>query len=295
MTIDPKDLAVQRFGAMSPLRPAMDVITRYATDPPVVIASLLDALRPTALRGATIAELGFGGGRLLEAMAPAFAECRVVGLDLSPAMARGAQAKVGDSVAIMLGDMERLPFRDGSLDAIVTCWTLYFMRDIDAAIEEMKRCLRPGGIFVAATVAPDNMHEYAAMGAAAARVSGADDPAEDMSGRFDTETGGGIHGAPFRRRHARRLARRDDRAGSGVAAVAMGSVRAAGSAGGSRDTGDRGFPGARGRPSRRIRRDAHHAPQRRLCRDSLVQRPNPNDEPTAPVLWPIYEPQPPND
>jgi hypothetical protein len=35
------------------------------------------------------------------------------------------------------------------------------MRDIDAALEGIAQCLRPGGRFVAATVAADNMREYA--------------------------------------------------------------------------------------------------------------------------------------
>jgi SAM-dependent methyltransferase len=188
---DPRDLAVRRFGQESPLMSALDVITRAATDPPIVIASLLDALRPAAEAGGTIAELGFGSGWLLDAMMPAFPDARIVGLDLSRPMAQRALLASGGAVRVVLGDMERLPFAEASLAAIVTCWTLYFMRDIDAAIDGMRRCLRPGGIFVAATVAPDNMREYEVMGAAAARAAGAD-PAPDIGGRFDLVSGEGI-------------------------------------------------------------------------------------------------------
>ncbi len=204
MSTDPRDLAVERFGGASPILSALDVITRFATDPPLVVASLLDALRSEATPGATIAELGFGSGWLLDAIAPAFASSRIVGLDLSPVMARAAQEKHGESVAIMTGDVERLPFRALSLDAIVTCWTLYFMRDIDSAIDGMKRCLRPGGIFVATTVAPDNMREYGEMAAAAARTAGCPEPAADIGTRFDTDSG-----ARYVERHFDRIARID--------------------------------------------------------------------------------------
>ena len=66
---------------------------------------------------------------------------------------------LGSRVAIIQGEMERLPFADDSFDAVVTCWTLYFMTDIDATLEEIKRTLRPGGRLVAATVAPDQQIE----------------------------------------------------------------------------------------------------------------------------------------
>lgn len=188
MNQDPKQLAIDRFGSMTRPWTSLDVITQHATDPPLVVASLLDALGPAAQPGAMICELGFGSGWLLDAMLPAFPDCRIAGLDLSPGMARHAYEAGDGRAVIMLGDMERLPFREASLDAIATCFTLYFMPDIDAAIAGMRRCLKPGGTFVAATAAADNMHEYEDLGAEAARAIGCTPP-PDIGARFDLESG----------------------------------------------------------------------------------------------------------
>jgi SAM-dependent methyltransferase len=187
--IDPKDAAIRKFASAGGLEASLDVIMRCATDPPMAISTLLDALRPAAAAGARICELGFGSGWLLEEMLAAFRQTRIYGLDMSAAYAARARDLLDREVPIMLGDMERLPVCDGAFDAIVTCWTLYFMRDIDATLEEIRRCLRPGGTFVTATVAPDHMREFDELVGAAVRSALGRDADLDIGTRFDTETG----------------------------------------------------------------------------------------------------------
>jgi len=190
-TDDPRQLAVERFDAPdTPERAArgLGIIGTHATDPPLVIGGLLDALAPAATPGARICEMGFGSGWLLEEMITAFPAARVVGLDMSESLTRAAHRWFGGPAAIVRGDMEAPPFREGSLDAVVTCFTLYFMRDIDAALDAIARCLRPGGRFVAATVAADNMREYTELAGQAARTVGAE-PEADISDRFDLASG----------------------------------------------------------------------------------------------------------
>ena len=188
---DPRDHALRKFDAdaQPPLWTALDVIVRYATDPPIAVATLLDAVRPAATPGARLCELGFGPGWLLEDMLAAFPETRLSGLDMSRAAVAGARSQFGELVELMLGDMERLPFADGAFDAITTNWTLYFMRDIDAALVEMRRCIKPGGLFVTATVAPDHMLEFDQMTVEAARGALGREREPDIGYRFDTESG----------------------------------------------------------------------------------------------------------
>ncbi|MEX1254455.1 MAG: methyltransferase domain-containing protein [Dehalococcoidia bacterium] len=92
-------------------------------------------------------------------------------------------------------DIERLPFADGSFDVVLTCWTLYFMRDIDAALEEIKRTLKPGGRVVAATVAADHYRELGELEAEACRAVGVT-PRAGGSERFNMATG-----LPYMKRH----------------------------------------------------------------------------------------------
>jgi SAM-dependent methyltransferase len=184
---DPREAARRKFAGPRQWS-GFDLLARCATDPPLAIATLLDAVRPPRA-GAKLCELGFGEGWLLHEIAGVYPEARLYGLDQSASRVAIARASLGDRAQIVRGDMEALPFADGAFDVIVTCWTLYFMADIDAALAGMKRCIRRGGRFVAATVAPDHMIEHeemlrGAMGAALGR-----EPEPDIGWRFDLDTG----------------------------------------------------------------------------------------------------------
>ena len=158
MILDAKALAQQRFRGADACLSNADIIERYSTDDAAAHETLVEAIRPERAR-ARICELGFGLGWLLEALQKELPEASLVGLDQSPAMTAHVRALLGSRATVILGDIERLPFADGSFDTVATGWTLYFMTDIDAALEEIKRTLRPGGTFVAATAAPDNQIE----------------------------------------------------------------------------------------------------------------------------------------
>jgi SAM-dependent methyltransferase len=184
---DPRAAAQVKFAGPSEW-PGFELLTRCATDPPLAIKTLVDAVRPQRA-GDRICELGFGEGWLLDEISRAYPEARLYGVDQSSSRIALAHGTLGERVQLIRGDMEALPFADASLDVIVTCWTLYFMADIDAALAGMKRRLRPGGRFVAATVGPDHMIEHEEMLAAATRAALGRDPAPDIGLRFDTSSG----------------------------------------------------------------------------------------------------------
>jgi SAM-dependent methyltransferase len=64
---------------------------------------------------------------------------------------RGLDARVAD--------IQALPFLDGEFDCVVAGWVLYHVPDRSRAIAEVARVLRPGGRFIAATMAVDNFAE----------------------------------------------------------------------------------------------------------------------------------------
>jgi ubiquinone/menaquinone biosynthesis C-methylase UbiE len=80
----------------------------------------------------------------------------VVGVDPNEAMepyakraaASAGLAERGHSLRVVSGVGEALPLADGSADAVVCTLTLCSVRDPVAAVAEVRRVLRPGGIFL---------------------------------------------------------------------------------------------------------------------------------------------------
>ena len=203
MTQDLKAIAQERFRTADSCLSAAEIIGRYATDVEEITHTLLDAVRPER-PDASICELGFGLGWLLEEIAKAYPEATLCGLDLSAGMTAHVRELLGPRATIVQGDMERLPFADGALDVVATGWTLYFMRDIDATLAEIKRTLRPGGKLVAATVAADSQHELDTLWHAAVEAALGPRPRTDVTERFNTESG-----LPYVHRHFRDAEVRD--------------------------------------------------------------------------------------
>jgi SAM-dependent methyltransferase len=184
---DPKQFAAERFAQPDHLLSGLDIVVRYATDVPVGLEMLREGFRPER-EGARICELGFGSGYLLEEAVSAFPDAHIYGLELSEAMIDHVRSRLGARVTLIRSDMDALPFEDESLDSVATCWTLYFMPDIDATLREIRRVLRPGGKVMAATVAPDHQKELDDVSRAVlARFGGA--PIDELSLRFDLESG----------------------------------------------------------------------------------------------------------
>jgi SAM-dependent methyltransferase len=190
MTTDPKLAAQERFANEDWGDQGLSVVERCSTDPPIVVAGLVEAVRQRARPGSRVIELGFGAGWLLSELVDALPDAALYGLDMSAGFAGRAYKEHSTNVDVLMGDMERLPFRDGLIDVVVTCWTLYFMRDVDATLREIKRCLTPNGRLIAATNAPDHEAEMGELVGEAIRAAlDREELDHDIAYRFDLETG----------------------------------------------------------------------------------------------------------
>lgn len=106
-----------------------------------------------------VLEVGPGTGELAERMAKELA-ADVVAIDVSPRMveltrARGIDARVGD--------VQELPFEDEAFDLVVAGWVLFHPADLDRALAEIVRVLRPGGRLIAATNSERHLGELWAL------------------------------------------------------------------------------------------------------------------------------------
>ncbi|WP_182347773.1 class I SAM-dependent methyltransferase [Tomitella gaofuii] len=75
-------------------------------------------------------------------------DAALTGIDLSEQMlaqARDRAASLGREVTLRQADAHALPFDDGALDTAVCTFGLCAIPDIDRAVAEMHRVLRPGG------------------------------------------------------------------------------------------------------------------------------------------------------
>lgn len=119
-------------------------------DPREVLWETLVACSPRR-----VLEVGGGDGWLSARLRDELG-CDVTLLDQSERMVelareRGLEARVGD--------VQSLPFRDGSFDTVVAAWMLYHVPDLDRGLSEIARVLEPGGRLVANTNSRAHAHE----------------------------------------------------------------------------------------------------------------------------------------
>ncbi len=99
--------------------------------------------------GSALLEIGPGPGVLLAQLARRFR--LAVGLDLSTGMLQQAQRRLGQAgqpPLLVQGDAARLPFAPASFDAVVLTFVFSAIPDGLAALQEMARVLRPGGLLI---------------------------------------------------------------------------------------------------------------------------------------------------
>lgn len=121
----------------------------WATGPAVVYQRLADALVAAAgrpLAGRYVLDLGAGTGVASAALSQAGA--RPVALDLAVEMLAHRNAERPPSVA---GDARALPFRDSAFDVVVAAFSLNHVPDLEGALAEARRVIRPGGLLLAST------------------------------------------------------------------------------------------------------------------------------------------------
>jgi ubiquinone/menaquinone biosynthesis C-methylase UbiE len=110
---------------------------------------ILSLLKPS--RGEFILDAGCGTGVFTAHMLEPGA--RVVGLELSrPMLIRTMFKNKGRRFLSVQGDMQNLPFADGSFDKAVSVTAMEFIENAKLAVEEMFRVTKPAGIIVVATL-----------------------------------------------------------------------------------------------------------------------------------------------
>jgi ubiquinone/menaquinone biosynthesis C-methylase UbiE len=127
-------------------------VAAHSSDPGGRLREVL-ANRAMLMHGDRALDLCTGTGAMLPVLARRAGETGLlVGLDFSRGMLEQARRKIAGTpgVVLVLADAERLPLRDGSLDAVTCSHALYELKGagVERALEEVVRLLRPDGRFL---------------------------------------------------------------------------------------------------------------------------------------------------
>lgn len=125
-----------------------------------VIASLIRQAGPAP--GWKILDAGCGAGAYFPVYLEAGAS--VVGVDASDGMIEEAGRTYAEQIAtgkvsVRTADIEALPYADGEFDLLVSAGVLMYLPEIEQALGEFHRVLRPGGF---AVINVDNHRNFAA-------------------------------------------------------------------------------------------------------------------------------------
>jgi ubiquinone/menaquinone biosynthesis C-methylase UbiE len=131
----------------------LDVMMRQ----PAFTAARMELLQK--VRGEVL-EIGFGTGLNLAYYPKDIG--RVTTVDVNPGVHRLAAKRMQQSpiqVIHQIIDSKSLPMADASFDAVVSTWTLCSIADVESALREIRRVLKPDGrfYFVEHGLSPDPM------------------------------------------------------------------------------------------------------------------------------------------
>jgi SAM-dependent methyltransferase len=150
MRLSDPELVERQYANEAGLAARREAQRRYLEGPDAFEIALEAVKR---VKPQSVLEVGCGMGDFAARVASEVGAA-VVATDLSPRMVeltrrRGLDGRVADA--------QELPFPDRAFDCAVANWMLYHVPDVERALAELRRVLRPGGTLVATTIGGEHM------------------------------------------------------------------------------------------------------------------------------------------
>jgi len=127
----------------------------------LVIEQLLKIIEQhtSAKKPQRILDIGCGTGRLLEQVGYCYQTAALAGLDLAPNMIKQAAERLPETVCLMHGDAEDLPFQSNCFDLVLSSSTFQWLDRLNLCFSEVLRVLEPDGQFLFSLFGKGTLHE----------------------------------------------------------------------------------------------------------------------------------------
>jgi len=130
--------------------------------------NLLDRLKGIKFNPLDILDLGCGTGKNGLNLRKQHKKSRIINYDFSENMLREARLKqklfILDKINLspysyICADIEAIPLKENSLDLVWSSSTLQWCNELDLVFNQIKKVLKPGGLFIFSTFGPNTLNE----------------------------------------------------------------------------------------------------------------------------------------
>lgn len=108
-------------------------------------------------------EIGCGNGTLWENCKVDLRNRELFLSDISEGMVEAARQRLGEDYSYMCFDCQRIPFKKEYFDGVIANHMLFYVNDMGAALKEIYRVLRKGGVLYCSTYGSLHMKEITAL------------------------------------------------------------------------------------------------------------------------------------
>jgi malonyl-CoA O-methyltransferase len=133
-----------------------------------ISGNLIDRLKAIKLDPSDILDLGCGTGTNGLNLRKKYKKSRIINYDFSENMLKEARIKqklfILDKInpspySYICADIEAIPLEENSLDLVWSSSTLQWCNEIDLVFNQLKKILKPGGLFIFSTFGPNTLNE----------------------------------------------------------------------------------------------------------------------------------------
>ena len=122
---------------------------------------MIDRLEFMLIEPEIVLDVGAATGYCARLLSKRYPEAKHIAFDIALNMMQSSKncEETEENQGFVCGDAEKLPFADNSVDFIFSCFAFQWFPNLNVALEEMFRVLKPEGLLMFASFGPDTLAE----------------------------------------------------------------------------------------------------------------------------------------